>query len=142
MTSCLNYRKMKQTELFSLHRPFLKSCSYLSQPAECCSSDYARAKSSCGARGLEHLFEPTHSRLEEFLDRFFKTWTSSNRGDDLPDALTLFFLHFEIERKPCNDFQCLGNLTLGRLLHIICIVRALKGLTSPAVAQTALITPE
>ena len=56
------------------------------------------------ARTGEFLYEPTHPRLEEVLVSVL----------DLPDALTLFYLHFEVEQKPVDDFQCLGDLILGR----------------------------
>ena len=71
----------------------------------------------------ELLYEPTHPRFEEVLVCVLKKWTWINGGVDLPDALTLFYLHFEVEQTPVDDFQCLGDLMLGRPLHIMCFVR-------------------
>ena len=36
----------------------------------------------------------------------------------------MFHLHFEVNRQPVDDFQCLGALTLGRPLFIHCSVKA------------------
>ena len=73
------------------------------------------------ARTGEFLYEPTHPRLEEVLVCVLKKWTWINGGVDLPDALTLFYLDFEVEQKPVDDFQCLGDLMLGRPLNITCV---------------------
>ena len=73
------------------------------------------------ARTGEFLYEPTHPR--PVLVCVLKKWTWINGGVDLPDALTFFYLHFEVEQKPVDDFQCLGDLMLGRPLHIIFILR-------------------
>ena len=104
------------------------------------------------ARTGEFLFEPTHPRLEEVLVCILRKWAWSNR-DDLPDALTLFYFDFEVERKSTDDFQCLGDLMLGRpLAHYVHRkgpseaqhqAQEISGRCNwTAAAQTPLVTPE
>ena len=69
------------------------------------------------------IYEPTHPWLEQVRLHLLKKWTWINRGTYLPAALTLFYLHFEVEQQPMDDFQCLGDLMLRRPLDIQCFVR-------------------
>ena len=39
-------------------------------------------------------------------------------------AKKMFYLHFEVEQQPVDDFRCLGDLMLGRPLDIMCVVKA------------------
>ena len=76
------------------------------------------------ARTGDFLYEPTHPRLEEIRLCALKKWTWINGGVDLPDADTLFYLHFMVGQQPVDDFQCLGELMLGRPLDVMCVVKA------------------
>ena len=42
----------------------------------------------------------------------------------MPQADTLFHLHFMVGQQPVDDFQCLGELMLGQPLDIQCVVKA------------------
>ena len=77
----------------------------------------------CALTG-ELIYEPTHPWLEQVRCHLLKKWTWINKGIYLPTALTLFYLQFEVEQQPIDDFQCLGDLTLGRPLDIQCFVKA------------------
>ena len=44
----------------------------------------------------------------------------------MPEADTQFYLHFMVGQQPVDDFQCLGELMLGRPLDIKCVVKALQ----------------
>ena len=82
-----------------------------------------RVRVLCALTG-ELIYEPTHPWLEQVRLHLLKKWTWINRGTHLPAALTLFYLHFEVEQQPMDDFQCLGDLMLGRPLDIQCFVKA------------------
>ena len=58
-----------------------------------------------------HAATGAHPRLDEVLVSVPKKWTWINGGVDLPDALTLFYLLFEIDGKPVDDFQCQESAT-------------------------------
>ena len=88
-----------------------------------------RVRVLCALTG-ELIYEPTHPWLEQVRCHLLKKWTWINKGIYLPTALTLFYLHFEVEQQPIDDFQCLGDLTHGRSLDIQCVVKAPQGLTS------------
>ena len=53
-----------------------------------------------------------------------RTALGANGGVDMPEAHTLFYLHFVVDQQPVDDFQCLGELTLGRPLDVMCVVKA------------------
>ena len=76
------------------------------------------------ARIGDFLYEPTHPRLAEIRLCALKKWTWINGGADMPQADTLFHLHFMVGQQPVDDFQCLGELMLGRPLDIKCVVKA------------------
>ena len=82
-----------------------------------------RVRVLCALTG-ELIYEPTHPWLEQVRCHLLKKWTWINKGEFLPTALTMFHLHFEANRQPVDDFQCLGALTLGRPLLIHCSVKA------------------
>ena len=82
-----------------------------------------RVRVLCALTG-ELIYEPTHPWLEQVRCHLLKKWTWINKGEFLPTALTMFHLHFEVNRQPVDDFQCLGALTLGRPLLIHCSVKA------------------
>ena len=82
-----------------------------------------RIRVLCALTG-ELIYEPTHPWLEQVRCHLLKKWTWINKGIYLPTALTLFYLHFEVDQQPVDDFQCLGDLTLGRPLDIQCFVKA------------------
>ena len=82
-----------------------------------------RVRVLCASTG-ELIYEPTHPWLEQVRCHLLKKWTWINKGEFLPTASTMFHLHFEVDRQPVDDFQCLGALTLGRPLLIHCSVRA------------------
>ena len=82
-----------------------------------------RVRVLCALTG-ELIYEPTHPWLEQVRCHLLKKWTWINKGIYLPTALTLFYLHFEVDQQPVDDFQCLGDLTLGRPLDIQCFVKA------------------
>ena len=63
-------------------------------------------------------------RLDEIRLCVLTKWTWINGGIDLPEAHTLFYLHFVVAQQPVDDFQCLGELMLGRPLDIMCVVKA------------------
>ena len=63
-----------------------------------------RVRVWCAQTG-EFLYEPTHPRLEEVLVCVLKKWTWIDGGVDLPDALTLFYLHFEVDQQPVMIFN-------------------------------------
>ena len=76
------------------------------------------------ARTGEFLYEPTHPRLDQIRLYVLKKWTWINGRVDLPEAHTLFHLHFVVAQQPIDDFMCLGELTLGRSLDIMCVVKS------------------
>ena len=82
-----------------------------------------RVRVLCALTG-ELIYEPTHPWLEQVRCHLLKKWTWINKGIYLPTAATLFYLQFEVEQQPIDDFQCLGDLTLGRPLDIQCFVKA------------------
>ena len=82
-----------------------------------------RVRVLCALTG-ELIYEPTHPWLEQVRCHLLKKWTWINKGNYLPTALTMFYLHFEVNQQPVDDFQCLGALTLGRPLDIRCFVKA------------------
>ena len=82
-----------------------------------------RVRVLCALTG-ELIYEPSHPWLEQVRCHLLKKWTWINKGDFLPTALTMFHLHFEVNRQSVDDFQCLGALTLGRPLLIHCSVKA------------------
>ena len=82
-----------------------------------------RVRVLCALTG-ELIYEPTHPWLEQVRCHLLKKWTWINKGIYLPTALTLFYLQFEVDQQPVDDFQCLGDLTLGRPLDIQCFVKA------------------
>ena len=82
-----------------------------------------RVRVVCALTG-ELIYEPTHPWLAQVRCHLLKKWTWINKGIYLPTALTLFYLQFEVDQQPVDDFQCLGDLTLGRPLDIQCFVRA------------------
>ena len=82
-----------------------------------------RVRVLCALTG-ELIYEPTHPWLEQVRFHLLKKWTWINRGTSLPAALTLFHLHFEVEQQPVDDFQCMGELMLGRPLDIHVFVKA------------------
>ena len=59
------------------------------------------------ARTRDFLYEPMHPRLEEIRLCALKRWTWINGGVDLPEADTLFYLHFMVGPQPVDDFQVL-----------------------------------
>ena len=81
------------------------------------------AKFVCGVRERNFLCEPTHP-LAEFRLCALKKWTWINGRVDLPEADTLFYLHFRVGQQPVDDFQRLGELMQGRPLDIKCVVKA------------------
>ena len=76
------------------------------------------------ARTGDFLHEPTHPRLEEIRLCALKKLTWIKRGVHLPEADTLFYLHFVVGQQPVDAFQCLGELMLGRRLDIKCVGKA------------------
>ena len=82
-----------------------------------------RVRVLCALTG-ELIYEPTHPWLEQVRCHLLKKWTWINKGIYLPTALTLFYLHFEVDQQPVDDFQCLGDLALGRPLDIQCFAKA------------------
>ena len=76
------------------------------------------------ARTGDFLCEPTHPRLDEIRLCALKKWTWINGRVDLPEADTLFYLHFMVGQQPVDDFQRLGELMQGRPLDIKCVVKA------------------
>ena len=63
-----------------------------------------RVRVLCALTG-ELIYEPTHPWLEQVRFHLLKKWTWINRGTYLPAALTLFYLHFEVEQQPMDDFS-------------------------------------
>ena len=82
-----------------------------------------RVRVACARTG-EFLYEPSHPRLDQIRLYVFKKWTWINGQVDLPEAHTLFYLHFMVAQQPIDDFMCLGELTLGRSLDIMCVVKS------------------
>ena len=62
-----------------------------------------RVRVLCALTG-ELIYEPTHPWLEQVRLHLLKKWTWINRGTYLSAALTLFYLHFEVEQQPMDDF--------------------------------------
>ena len=83
---------------------------------------HPRVRVLCALTG-ELIYEPSHPWLEQVQCHLLKKWTWINKGDSLPEARTMFYLYFEADRQPVDDFQCLGALTRGRPLLIHCSVR-------------------
>ena len=82
-----------------------------------------RVRVVCALTG-ELIYEPTHPWLAQVRCHLLKKWTWINKGIYLPTAVTLFYLQFEVDQQPVDDFQCLGDLSLGQPLDIQCFVRA------------------
>ena len=61
-----------------------------------------RVRVLCALTG-ELIYEPTHPWLEQVRCHLLKKWTWINKGIYLPTALTLFYLHFEVEHQPIDD---------------------------------------
>ena len=76
-----------------------------------------RVRVVCALTG-ELIYEPTHPWLAQVRCHLLKKWTWINKGIYLPTAVTLFYLQFEVDQQPVDDFQCLGDLTLGRPLDM------------------------
>ena len=72
-----------------------------------------RVRVLCAWTG-EWIYEPTHRWLEQVRCHLLKKWTWINKGIYFPTALSLVYLHFEVGQQPVDDFQCLGDLALGR----------------------------
>ena len=53
------------------------------------------------ARTGEFLYEPSHPRLDEIRLYVLKKWTW-NGGVDIPEAHTLFYLHFVVAQQPVD----------------------------------------
>ena len=82
-----------------------------------------RVRVLCALTG-ELIYEPTHPWLEQVRCHLLKKWIWINKEIYLPSALTMFYLYFEVNQQPVDDFQCLGDLALGRPHPILLVLQA------------------
>lgn len=73
---------------------------------------------------MAFIYEPSNPRLDQVRLFVLKKWTWINGRVDLPEAHTLFHLHFVAAQQPIDDFMCLGALTMGQSLDIMCVVKS------------------